>query len=176
MNHLINQRKIRPKVIRCDNSSENVILKLKYEEKNLGITFEFIAPKNPQQNGVVERNFTTLYGRICSMMNRSRLEGDLQTKLWVECASTEMKLENLCTLFTNKKERGIEVSQSPVKLSSSLTVFGEMAIISKREKISAKLRDKGFPAIFVGYADNYPCDICKYRKKQPISVIIRWTR
>ena len=51
------------KYIRCDNAGENLKLKEECDRLNLGIEFEFTAPNTPQQNGIVERKFATLYGR-----------------------------------------------------------------------------------------------------------------
>ena len=37
--------------------------------KKLGIVFEYTAPGTPQQNGVVERAFTTMLGKTRAIMN-----------------------------------------------------------------------------------------------------------
>jgi hypothetical protein len=34
------------------------------EEKNYGIKFEYTAQETPQQNGMVERAFAILYGKV----------------------------------------------------------------------------------------------------------------
>jgi hypothetical protein len=41
------------------------------EEKN-GINFEFTAPGMPQHNGVVAREFITLFGRVRAIMNDAK--------------------------------------------------------------------------------------------------------
>ena len=57
------------KFIRCDNAGENKILEATCKKEGLGIIFEFTAPGTPQQNGMVERAFATLYGSMRAMMN-----------------------------------------------------------------------------------------------------------
>ena len=52
------------KAIHCDNAGENVKLKEKLDKMQYGIDFEMTAAGTPQHNGVVERAFATLYGRI----------------------------------------------------------------------------------------------------------------
>ena len=53
------------KYFRCDNSGENRTFQ---EDVKRFITyqikFEFTAPNTPQQNGMIERKFATLYGKI----------------------------------------------------------------------------------------------------------------
>ncbi|MCP4748317.1 MAG: transposase family protein [Desulfobacteraceae bacterium] len=56
------------KYIRCDNSGENTALQKECVKAGLGIGFEFTAPNTPQQNGRVERKFTTLWGHMRAMM------------------------------------------------------------------------------------------------------------
>jgi len=53
-------------IVRCDNAGENMKFKENAEKEGLNITFELTAPGTPQQNGKVERMFTTLFGRVRS--------------------------------------------------------------------------------------------------------------
>jgi len=66
---LSDKNKIKVKKIRCDNSGENRSFQQAAKQERLGITFEFMARKTPQQNGRVERKFTTLFGRVRAMLN-----------------------------------------------------------------------------------------------------------
>ena len=58
------RHKIQVKIIRCDNAGQNKVLERKSDKNELGIIFEYTAPGTPQQNGVVERAFVTVMGRI----------------------------------------------------------------------------------------------------------------
>ena len=51
--HLLQSNDIKVKVFRCDNAA-----------LGMDAHFEFLAPGTPQQNGVVERAFATLYSRL----------------------------------------------------------------------------------------------------------------
>ena len=57
------------KKIRYDNADENEKLEENVIDKNMKITFEYKEAGTPQQNGVAERAFATLYGRIRAMLN-----------------------------------------------------------------------------------------------------------
>ena len=71
---------------------ENLKLKETLDLEGFNIKFEFKAPYTPQQNGVVERDFATLYGRVRAILNGSGLEKRLREYLWSECASTATML------------------------------------------------------------------------------------
>ena len=64
---------------------------------------EFLALGTPQQNGLVERTFTTMYGRVQAMMNYAKFEGELRKKLWAECAKTATDLDGV--LIPDKKNK-----------------------------------------------------------------------
>ena len=49
---------------RCDNARENNKFTEKLSELLKNTITEYSAPGPPQQNGVVERAFATLYGRV----------------------------------------------------------------------------------------------------------------
>ena len=51
------------------------------------IHFKFTARNTPQQNGVVERAFATLYGHIHANNNHAQLDEDVHQGLWAECAT-----------------------------------------------------------------------------------------
>ena len=56
------------KRIRLDNSGENRNLQKDCDKANLGIIFEFTAPRTPQQKSVAERRIPTLMGRARAML------------------------------------------------------------------------------------------------------------
>ena len=83
------------KVIRCDNAGENMALAATCKKQGLGIDFEFTAPGTPQHNGVVERAFATLFGRVRAMLNEAKFPDKLRADLWTECANTATDIDNL---------------------------------------------------------------------------------
>jgi hypothetical protein len=63
--------------------------------KHPTIKFEFTAPNTPQQNGVVERAFATIYNRVRAMFANANIDGELRNSLWDEAAYTATILENI---------------------------------------------------------------------------------
>jgi hypothetical protein len=76
------KRGIMVKILRCDNAGENMSAAKLCQDEGLGINFEYTAPNTPQHsNGRVERKFTTLFGRIRSMLNGAKLTDSLRKGL-----------------------------------------------------------------------------------------------
>jgi hypothetical protein len=138
------------KYIRCDDAGENIALKNHLNIKIYGVKFEFSGPRTPQRNGKVERKFQTLYGRTRSMLNGAGLEGQLREKLWAECVMT---VTYLSSILSNKSTH-----QSPFELlcgvkptlHKNLKVFDDVGVVTTRDKIQAKLTNRGTTCIFVG--------------------------
>ena len=161
------------KYIQCDNAGENMALKDACQKDFPTIIFEFTAPGTPQQNGKAERAFTTLYGRVRSMLNHARFPAEVRTGLWAECARTATMLDNL--VF-----HGDHVDSPPwllfglpePKWIHHLHTFGEMAVAAKHEnkKIRGKLEDCGNVCIFVGYSDNHAGDVHRFLKLSTKSI------
>ena len=59
--------------IRYNNAGENKKLEENVVDEIMKITFEYTAAGTPQQNGVAERYFATLYDRVRAMLNRAGL-------------------------------------------------------------------------------------------------------
>jgi transposase InsO family protein len=79
--------------VRLDNASENKTFQQEAEnDPELKLTCEFTAPYTPQQNGKIERKFTTLWGKVRTMLIAAKLTWILWHKLWAQSA-------NLATQF-----------------------------------------------------------------------------
>jgi hypothetical protein len=83
------------KVIWCNNAGENMVLETTCKREGLGINFEFTAPGTPQHNGVVERAFAILFGRVKAMMNEAKFPESFRKDLWTEYANTAKDIDNL---------------------------------------------------------------------------------
>ena len=70
-------------------------LKKKIIKLGMDVSFESSPPGIPQQNGVVKRAFTMLYGRVRAMLNYAKNEGDMCKLLWAECAKTATDLDGI---------------------------------------------------------------------------------
>lgn len=90
-------------------------------KNKLVIRFEYIPHQTPQHNGVVERKFQTLYGRIRSMLISSKLDENLRGKFWkfLKLFVSLIQLINLLWIDVWTK----------LKLLSHLKRFGEMRLI-----------------------------------------------
>ena len=63
------------KYIRCDNAGENALIEANLREIGIGSKIEKTAPYTPEQNGMVERPFQTLFNSVREMLNHTNLEG-----------------------------------------------------------------------------------------------------
>ena len=148
--------------IQCDNAGENIKFKEKCDQEGINIKFEFTSPGTPQQNGVVERSFATLYGRVRSMMNGAGFTKEKQEELWCEASNTATKLENVCS---NKKGEESPYKryygQNP-KYFNALRTFGEIAIVKDHsKKLKSKLEDCGRVTIMLGYCKEHSSETYK---------------
>ena len=92
---LRNRHKKNVQFIRCDNSGENRTLQSACQQAGIQAHFEFTPPGTPQHNGVVERAFATLYGRVRAMMSTAGLTLAMRNALWTECANTATDIDNV---------------------------------------------------------------------------------
>ena len=157
-----NENNIAFKSIRCDNAGENKKLQELLDEKEYGAKFEYTAPGTPQQNGVVERAFATLYGKVRAMLNWAGLSEEMRTGLWAECASTATKTDNLLVdEFSNKCPYEKFFNKLP-KYHDKLHIFGEVGVIKNLNvKMQPKLDNKGTECLFVGYSDTHSGEVCR---------------
>ena len=72
--------KLKGSIIRCNKGRENIKFQKDAAKQGLGITFEFTSRNTPQQNGVVERSFATLWGIVQAMLRRCGLNKRKQLK------------------------------------------------------------------------------------------------
>ena len=66
-----------------DNAGENKTTQAMFEKEGFGIKYEYTARETPQQNGMVERAFATLYGRARAMMMNAGFEKLKRETLWL---------------------------------------------------------------------------------------------
>ena len=60
----------------------------------------------------------------------------------------------------------IPVDSLPVPHVKHFVEFGRLAVVNKRNKVSGKMKEKGFAAMMVGYALNHgPETYCLYNPK-----------
>ena len=146
------------KYICCDNAGKNTSLDSACKTEALGLTFEFTSPGTPQHNGVVERSFATLYGRVRSMMNAAKLTEERRKMLWAECANTATDIDNIVVAKETTPYRAF-YGKDP-KYLNHLRIFGELGVIKDHSSsIKSKLKDKGFKVMFLGYAKEHSGEV-----------------
>ena len=156
----INTTKHTIKLWRCDGAGENKKLPDILAKDNIYIQFKFTPRETPQYNGIVERAFATLYGRVRAMLNGAKLPKNVREKMWAEAANTATKLDVILSTEKGKDCPFFLVYGKMPKYINCLRVFGEIGIItiSNNNQIKAKLSDRGIPAMFSGYPDDYSSD------------------
>ena len=165
--------KVIVQTIRCDNAGENKILEenCKATTGLAHIKFQYTPRDTPQFNGVVERAFATLYGRVRAMNNAANLSQDLRDGLWTECASTATCLDNILSI--NGESSPYELFYGhPSKIMNNLRTFGELGIVKTASKTQSKIVNRGEACIFVGYPSNHPTNTYRMLNLRTHKVII----
>ena len=80
------------KALRSDNGGEYILGEFKESCRKEGIRREFIAPHNPQHNGVMKRNNRTIVGIARAMLH----DQGLPMHLWVEACNIAVYVQNHC--------------------------------------------------------------------------------
>ena len=147
------------KVIRCDNAGENIAFEKEAEKEKLGLTFEYTAPKTPQQNGRVERKFQTLYGRVRAMLIGSGIDMPLRNRLWSEAANTATLYDSIImrrgSIVTPLQKFFGKGTASQI-LDTPTKKFGEECVVADRNQIKSKVKERGKIQNWLGFASNLP--------------------
>ncbi len=144
--------------VRLDNAGENKGFVDKARKNGFGdIRFEYTAPGTPKQNGVVERAFPTLLGRVRSMMNQAGFTREMRANMWAECARIATMLENSMPDYVGEYPPIVKFKGEQYNWVYSLRTFGEMAVLLDNATATQdKLTDRGRVCMFVGYSDEHP--------------------
>jgi hypothetical protein len=95
------------------------------------------------------------------MLNGSGFKDELRNKIWAECAMTTTSLSNVIdTKSGNKCPYELLFGCKP-KLNSSLMTFGDIGVVTTKDKIQGKLRNRGSTCMFVGNTDNHSRDVIR---------------
>ena len=77
-----------------------------------GIDFEYTAPNTPQQNGIVERAFATIYGKARAMMNEANFS-QKKNMFWAEAVHTCTQIGNILTNSEGKSPAELFTGKCP---------------------------------------------------------------
>ena len=162
------------KVIRCDNAGENKELQREIDrDRELNIKFEYTAPNTPQHNGVVERKFATLYGRIRSMLNAAELPTHLRDGLWAEAARHATHLDTILVKAGEDESSFMKFYGGLPVWVSDIRPFGEVGIKANlaNKKTRSKLSDRGEPVLFVGFPEDHAEGVYRLFKWETKTVV-----
>ena len=81
----------------CDNMGENEAFIEACKKAGIEINFKETMPGTPQQNGLVERFFTTLYGHTRTMLNKAGFTKKKWNQMQAECNATATKVKVMMT-------------------------------------------------------------------------------
>ena len=166
--------------IRCDNAGENKDTETHLRQSGFPIRFEYTSSNTPQHNGVVERRFATLYGRVRAMQHFCRCNQDLKLRTWAKCANTASDLWNIQVQANETRCPHQLFYGNMPRYAYNLQIFGQAGIVLRpgKKTIKGKLTSRGDKKYFVGYARDHSHDV--YRMYNPetgrvsITRDIRW--
>jgi hypothetical protein len=91
-----------------DNLGENKYFQsnvLNKEDSLSKLKVEFFAPGTPMQNGVVERAFPSILGRVRAMMKQAGFDEKAKGLMWAACVRTATTIECSLTDSTGVSSR-----------------------------------------------------------------------
>jgi hypothetical protein len=151
-----NQTGKRLKAIRSDRGGEFISWKFKEFCDKHGIKREYTIPRNPQQNGVVERQNRSVQQMARSMMN----ERNISQTYWVEEIHTVVHILNKAHLKPHSGKTPYELWFGRPASIKHFKVFGSKCYIKNNDENIGKYDDRDDEGIFLGYATNskgYKC-------------------
>ena len=121
--------KIQVKILRMDNAGENKQLHEALDQEEFNINFQYTVAGTPQQKGHVKLKFATFYGKVRLTLNLARITKGLRCKLWAECATHVMDIENIIVKKANKKSLFEKFYGNVLRITLNIRIFGKMGII-----------------------------------------------
>ena len=118
-----------------------------FGEKN-GIKKEFLAPKNPQQNGVVERKNWA----IQEMAKVTLLNKQIPQNFWGEAMNTLCHIGNRIFFRAGTKKTAYEIWDGKKPRVKYFRVFGSKCYILNDRENLGKFDSKSDEGIFLGYS------------------------
>ncbi|KAJ9546442.1 hypothetical protein OSB04_018985 [Centaurea solstitialis] len=133
---------------RSDNGTEFKNAAVEEYLASVGITHNFLAPRTPQQNGVVERKNRTLVEAARTMLNAS----GLSLTFWAEAVSAACFTQNRSLVVKRFEKTPYQLLHNKRPNVKFFHVFGcKCYVLNDREPIG-KFNPKGDDVIFLGYS------------------------
>jgi hypothetical protein len=93
------------------------------------------------------------------MLNGAGLEGELRDKIWAECVMNVTHLLNIMSKKLRFKSPFELLYGEKPKLHNNLKMFGEVGVVTTKERIQAKLSNRGTTCMYVGYTEHHSRDV-----------------
>ena len=107
----------------------------------MGIQFKYSGPRTPQRNGRVERKLQTLFGRVRAMLNGAGLKDGVRTGVWAECTQMATHYANILVTQGRSVLPHFKLFGKVPRCLGNLRTFGEMGVVTAKDKIQGKLED-----------------------------------
>nr|GEW61083.1 retrovirus-related Pol polyprotein from transposon TNT 1-94 [Tanacetum cinerariifolium] len=114
------------------------------------ITHNFLAPRTPQSNGVVERKNRTLQEMIRTMLN----EQSLPQKFWCNAIDTSTYILNRILIRDILGKTPYELLRGRKPTLDYFRVFGSKCFILNTKDYLTKFDSKSYEGVFLGYSQN----------------------
>lgn len=118
----------------------------------------------------MERKFATLYNKVRAVLNAAGFTEWLRIQLWAQAAHYLTELENI--LYDNSYVCPYQILNRKPRWVKDLRTFGEIGIVYDNQKIKSKLRNKGYPCIFIGYSNMHADKVYKFYNMQTNNVLL----
>ncbi|GJX59277.1 retrovirus-related pol polyprotein from transposon TNT 1-94 [Tanacetum coccineum] len=115
-----------------------------------GITHNFLAPRTPQSNGVVERKNRTLQEMSRAMLN----EQSIPQKFWCNVVDTSTYILNMILIRPFLGKTPYELFKGKKPSLEYFKVFGSKCFILNTKDYLTKFDPKSTKGIFLGYSPN----------------------
>ncbi|GJV14282.1 retrovirus-related pol polyprotein from transposon TNT 1-94 [Tanacetum coccineum] len=115
-----------------------------------GITHNFLAPRTPQSNGIVERKNKTLQEMSRTMLN----EKSLPQKFWCNAVDTSTYILNRILIRAILGKTPYELLRGRKPTLNYFRVFGIKCFILNTKDYLTKFDPKSYEGIFLGYSQN----------------------
>jgi hypothetical protein len=106
----------------------------------------------------VEYKFKTFYGKIRVTLNNGGHEDSVISGVWAHSAKTKTFLHNITSNKAKDKFHFQIMFGRKPKLPTNLIIFGETGVVTTKDDIQGKLKNRGSTCMFAGYSVDYEND------------------
>nr|GEW47241.1 retrovirus-related Pol polyprotein from transposon TNT 1-94 [Tanacetum cinerariifolium] len=136
-----------------------------------GITHNFLAPRTPQSNGVVERKNMTLQEMSRIMFN----EQSLPQKFWCNAVDTSTYILNQILIRAILGKTPYELLRGRKPTLDYFRVFGSKCFILNTKDYLTKFDPKSYKGIFLGYFQNSKAYIILNKHTRKVKELLNMT-